>query len=74
MNKEELRTNSFHHQLIKKVAPDYKISARCVDGVIEAIENKDASVIAVQWHPEMLHRVSKIQNNLFKYVIEQAKQ
>lgn len=73
LGKEELRTNSFHHQLLKKIAPDFKISARCVDGVVEGIENVDASVIAVQWHPEMLHRVSKIQNNLFKYVIEQAK-
>lgn len=73
LGKEKLQTNSFHHQLLKKIAPDFKVSARCVDGVVEAIENDDASVIAVQWHPEMLHRVSKIQNNLFKYIIEKAK-
>ena len=64
-----MQTNSFHHQLIKDVADDFKVSARCVDGVVEAIENEDASVIAVQWHPEMLHRVVPYQNNLFKYII-----
>ena len=43
-----MQTNSFHHQLIKDVADYFKVSARCVDGVVEAIENEDASVIAVQ--------------------------
>ena len=73
LGKKEMQTNSFHHQLIKDVADDFKVSARCVDGVVEAIENKDASVIAVQWHPEMLHRVVPYQNNLFKYIIDNAK-
>ena len=70
---DSLQTNSFHHQLLKDIAPDFKVSARCVDGVVVGIENKDASVSGVQWHPEMLHRVSKVQNNLFKYVIDNAK-
>lgn len=70
---DSLQTNSFHHQLLKDIAPDFKVTARCVDGVVEGIENDDASVIGVQWHPEMLHRVSKVQNNLFKYVIDNAK-
>ena len=73
LGKKEMQTNSFHHQLIKDVADDFKVSARCVDGVVEAIENKDASIIAVQWHPEMLHRVVPYQNNLFKYIIDNAK-
>ncbi len=72
LGKESLQTNSFHHQLVDKVAPNFKVAARCVDGVVEAIENDDASVIAVQWHPEMLHRVVSYQNNLFKYIIDKA--
>ena len=72
LGKEKLQTNSFHHQLIDEVASDFKVAARCVDGVVEAIENEDASVIAVQWHPEMLHRVVSYQNNLFKYIIDKA--
>ncbi|QNQ82842.1 gamma-glutamyl-gamma-aminobutyrate hydrolase family protein [Lactobacillus sp. PV037] len=70
---DSLQTNSFHHQLLKDVASDFKVTARCVDGVVEGIENSDGSVIGVQWHPEMLHRVSKVQNNLFKHIIDNAK-
>lgn len=73
LGKDEFLTNSFHHQIVKKVAPDFTVTAKCVDGVVEAIENKDASVIGVQWHPEMLHRVVPFQNNLFKYIISHAK-
>ncbi|QNQ81215.1 gamma-glutamyl-gamma-aminobutyrate hydrolase family protein [Lactobacillus sp. PV034] len=72
LGKDEFLTNSFHHQIVKKVAPDFTVAAKCVDGVVEAIENKDASVIGVQWHPEMLHRVVPFQNNLFKYIIDHA--
>ena len=73
LGKTKFRTNSFHHQLIKDVAPNFKVAARCVDGVVESIENEDGSVIAVQWHPEMLHRVVPYQNNLFKHIIKHAK-
>lgn len=73
LGKDEFLTNSFHHQLVKDVAPDFTVAAKCVDGVVEAIENKDASVIGVQWHPEMLHCVVPFQNNLFKHIINNAK-
>lgn len=73
LGKDEFLTNSFHHQLVKDVAADFTVAAKCVDGVVEAIENKNASVIGVQWHPEMLHRVVPFQNNLFKHIINNAK-
>jgi putative glutamine amidotransferase len=48
--------NSFHHQAIKKIAPDLKVTARATDGLIEAVETagESFSVIGVQWHPECL--------------------
>ena len=66
---------SFHHQLIKDVAPDLKAVATAPDGVVEGLENKKGNVIAVQWHPEMLHRNSDVafMNNLFKFVVDNAK-
>ncbi len=75
LGKTEFRVNSFHHQLIKDVAPDLIASATAPDGVVEGLENKKGNVIAVQWHPEMLHRNPKVafMNNLFKFVIENAK-
>ncbi|SIT56114.1 conserved hypothetical protein [Mesorhizobium prunaredense] len=48
-----LRVNSWHHQAVKRVAPDFIVSARANDGLVEAIEAPGrAFVMGVQWHPE----------------------
>jgi len=50
----EVRVNSFHHMAIDKVAPDFIVSARCPDGIVEAIESTldDWFVLGTQFHPE----------------------
>lgn len=53
---ERLGVNSFHHQAVERVAPDFKIAARSLDGTIEAIEMCGRGfVLGVQWHPEDLN-------------------
>jgi len=55
VNKRRLKTNSFHHQAVKRIAEGFRISARAGDGVIEGIEKTNAPfVMGVQWHPEYL--------------------
>lgn len=54
---EEIIVNSSHHQAVKKVAKGFKVTAKAPDGIIEAIENADASVLCVQWHPERLQNM-----------------
>lgn len=50
---ETWAVNSFHHQALDYVGKGMKVSARSLDGVIEAIEsNEFKSIIGVQWHPE----------------------
>lgn len=75
LGKTAFMTNSFHHQLIKEVASDLIEVAHAGDGVIEGLENKAGNVLAVQWHPEMLHKNpnTKFMNNLFKFVVKNAK-
>ncbi|MDF7639762.1 gamma-glutamyl-gamma-aminobutyrate hydrolase family protein [Lactobacillus sp. ESL0791] len=75
LGKTDFMVNSFHHQLIKKVASDLSAVAKAPDGVVEGIENQTGTVIGVQWHPEMLHRNPQMSfmNNLFKFVIDNAK-
>lgn len=70
---EIVLTNSFHHQVIKEVAPGFKVSARAKDGVIEAIEKEDSFIIGVQWHPEMMAKKDSKMLNLFKELIKQCK-
>lgn len=53
---EENKVNSFHHQILKDVAPGFKVVAKSPDGVVESIQKitEDCFVVGVQWHPEML--------------------
>lgn len=50
----EIRVNSLHHMAIDEVAPGFQVTARCPDGVIEAIESvrSDWFALGTQFHPE----------------------
>lgn len=50
----EIRVNSMHHMAVDDVAPGFAVTARCPDGVIEAIESKQEDWLALgtQFHPE----------------------
>jgi putative glutamine amidotransferase len=49
----EIRVNSMHHMAIDDVAPGFAVTARCPDGVIEAIESTtDWFAFGTQFHPE----------------------
>ena len=50
--KEEIEINSFHRQAVRKLANNFKVTARSEDGIIEAIEYEN--IVGVQWHPEAL--------------------
>jgi putative glutamine amidotransferase len=49
----EIRVNSLHHMAVDDVAPGFMVSARCPDGVVEAIESTtDWLAFGTQFHPE----------------------
>lgn len=50
----EIRVNSLHHMAVDDVAPGFMLTARCPDGVAEAIESiqEDWFAIGTQFHPE----------------------
>ena len=50
-----LKVNSLHHQGLKDVAPELRITAYAPDGLVEAVELPGHPFgQAVQWHPEWL--------------------
>jgi putative glutamine amidotransferase len=50
----EIRVSSRHHMAIDEVAPGFRVTATCPDGVVEAIESErdDWIAIGTQFHPE----------------------
>ena len=50
----EIPVNSRHHQAIDSVAPGLVVSATSPDDLVEAVEDRQGRVLAVQWHPENL--------------------
>lgn len=70
---DESFVNSRHHQAVKDLGKNLKITATASDGVIEGIESKDSDqIIAVQWHPESLWQVFPDQLKLFENLVKRA--
>lgn len=65
-----IKVNSHHHQGLKDIGDDLRISGFAPDGLVEAIElNGHPYGLAVQWHPEWLTDQEPTRN-LFKTFIE----
>lgn len=73
-HEHKIYVNSFHHQVINKVANDFEIGLVAPDGVVEGIRNTnyDGLEFAVQFHPEMLHRIDPHAKDIFKFLINTA--
>lgn len=67
----ELRVNSMHHMAVDEVAPGFEVSARCPDGIIEAIESvmPDWFAFGTQFHPEA-DTASALDVRIFEEFIE----
>jgi len=74
IGKKKIMVNTSHHQMVKKIAPRFVVSAWSEkDKVIEAIEPEDDHfLLCVQWHPELMKdRCSKA---LFDSLIQSARE
>ena len=68
-----LKVNSWHHQGVKDIPPQLKVTAYSPDGIIEALELPDHPFgIAVQWHPEWMQEHAPMRE-IFIAFIEAAK-
>ncbi len=70
---QETIVNSFHHQAIKELAPQFKVVARSSDGIIEGIEPLvcDHFFMGIQFHPEFTHHSDKF-DEIFDYFVKGA--
>ena len=73
MQSNQVSTYSGHHQAIKELAPDLRVSATAPDGVIEAIEHISIPwMFGVQWHPEITAASDPTQQRLFDALVREA--
>jgi putative glutamine amidotransferase len=70
----EIRVNSLHHMAVDEVAPGFAVTARCPDGVIEAIESEieDWLALGTQFHPEA-ESASALDLRIFEEFIDGVK-
>ncbi|MDR2954377.1 MAG: membrane dipeptidase [Prevotella sp.] len=74
VGKDDLMTNTFHHQAIKDVAPEFVATAKTTDGLVEAIEAyPNRKIMAVQWHPES-HAIKgdAVMLKIFSSIVDEA--
>jgi putative glutamine amidotransferase len=73
--REKLTVNSAHHQAVRDVGPNLRVTARAPDGLIEAIESTIHNwVIGIQWHPEMQNELESDQKDLFAAFVAAARE
>jgi putative glutamine amidotransferase len=71
----ELRVNSMHHMALDDVAAGFAVTARCPDGIVEAIEssNPDWFAIGTQFHPEA-KSASALDRRIFEEFIDAVRE
>lgn len=71
---KEIFVNSFHHQAVNEPGPRLRVTARSVDGVVEAVESTEKkSIYGVQWHPEcFLPAGNECMMPLFRHFVGEA--
>lgn len=64
---DRLGVNSYHHQAIKALSPEFRAMARSEDGLIESIYMPSRRFIAgVQWHPEFPYETDESSRKLIR--------
>lgn len=63
---DSINVNSYHHQAIKDLAPNFSVSAISSDGYIEGIEK--GNMIGVQWHPEIMKDLNFFEKFINEYI------
>lgn len=66
--------NSYHHQAVKKLAPELSVMAISEDELIEGVYREDKKFFwAVQWHPEFSFQDDYIQRRIFEEFVKSMK-
>ncbi|MBR5520522.1 MAG: gamma-glutamyl-gamma-aminobutyrate hydrolase family protein [Oscillospiraceae bacterium] len=65
---KDVKVNTSHHQAVKDLAEGFRLTGRAPDGIPEAMENRDGSIICMQWHPERMQDMEMYRNLFIDFV------
>lgn len=70
LGEETIAVNSFHHQIVKRLADGLIVDAISKEGYIEAFHHQTHHfLLGVQWHPECYYSSSETSSEIFKEFI-----
>ncbi len=73
LGSERAKVNSLHNQSIDRLGRGLQVSARDLDGIVQAVEDpRRPYLLGVQWHPEFL-LLSRQQRRLFSALVTAAR-
>ena len=70
LGQDEIEVNTRHLQAIASIGTGYRVAATAPDGVVEAIENEEGTLLGMQFHPE---RMGAPMQPLFRHLIACAR-
>ncbi|MGO1545026.1 MAG: gamma-glutamyl-gamma-aminobutyrate hydrolase family protein [Gulosibacter sp.] len=66
--------SSYHHQAVGRLGRGLRVVARGPDDCVEALEDPEHNIVAVQWHPEDRAATLPVDQALFDWVVREASQ
>lgn len=69
LQKDVISVNTRHIQAVANIGSAFRVAAKAPDGVVEAIESEDGTVLGVQFHPE---RMGEEMLPLFRHLVDNA--
>lgn len=71
LKKEKIGVNSYHHQAVRDLSPEFEVTAIAEDGLIEGIYMPGKKYIAgVQWHPEFSYETDESSKKIIKSFVD----
>ncbi|RZK95917.1 MAG: gamma-glutamyl-gamma-aminobutyrate hydrolase family protein [Rhodococcus sp. (in: high G+C Gram-positive bacteria)] len=72
LSRSRVMVRNGHHQAVGEVGDGLRVTARGIDGVVEAIEHESKWIVGVQWHPEDTDGSADDRMALFRAFVEHS--
>ncbi|GAA1854866.1 gamma-glutamyl-gamma-aminobutyrate hydrolase family protein [Brevibacterium marinum] len=71
---ENVAVSSYHHQAVDELGRGLRVTSRGNDGCVEAVEDDEHTILAVQWHPEDRAETDPVDRALFEWIVVRAEE